>query len=85
MDKEALRIFLEEELGLGIYLNPQGSLVYDSRFEREFKAIQGDIDLLLDCCADNIYEEEDDGEFVEGINFGAAMKDYFESVESEDE
>lgn len=58
-----------------IWLSGKG-ISHDSFFSREFAAAGGDLRMLLDCVADNICEENEDGETIEHIDWTSALDDY---------
>lgn len=65
-----------EDIGLYVYLNKDGSVVYDSRFKKQFS---GDLDLLHSCIEDNIYWND---EFdCEEIDWDAVIEEYEEYEE----
>lgn len=68
-----------EDAYIKIHIDNYGSIVCDSVFEREF---EGDIDLLIACIEDNIYED-DNG--YEVIDWELVFRDYADALNEDEE
>lgn len=70
------------ELSHYVYVRQSdGAVVWESILEKEF---DGNLKLLLECCENNIYTVEDDGEGhgIEKIDYAKAKEDYKKSMEA---
>lgn len=67
-----------------VSVDEAGAVVYQSVFEREWKAAGGDFDRLLALIEDHLYEDDDnDGD--ESIDWNAVEKEYRQGTEQEAE
>lgn len=73
-----LHEFLLDNLSMKVYIDRQGHVCYDSGFEREFKALGGDMELLLNLVGDHIYDDAEYGE--ETTDYVLVIKEYFEQA-----